>query len=140
MSFSAAYPLRFAHCDMAGIAYYPRLFELVDAAVEDWTAATLGMDRRTMHGDLGLGLPTVDLHADFIAPARLGETLDIAVVATRLGDSSAGFRIEATVDGAPRFTVRATQVLMHLGSKRPHPWPDDLRRRIAAILEPEAPE
>src|SRR3546814_2977606 len=72
-------PVRFAHCDPAGIAYFPRLFELVDAAVEEWTAAAVGVARAEMHGPLRLGLPTVDLHATFAAPCRLGETLEIAV-------------------------------------------------------------
>lgn len=136
MSFTAHYPLRFGHCDMAGIAYYPRLLELVDAAVEDWTAAMLGVDRRTMHGEMALGLPTVSLTADFTAPAQLGQMLDIAVIVTRLGKSSIDFRIEASVNGSPRFTIRATQVLMHLETRRPHPWPADLRGRIVTILEP----
>ena len=35
MTFTTRTPLRFAHCDPAGIAYYPRYFEIVDAAAHD---------------------------------------------------------------------------------------------------------
>ena len=80
--FRTSLPLRFAHCDPAGIAYYPRYFELCDAAIEDWTAAVLGISRREMHVDRGLGLPTVTLTADFAMPSRLGDMLDFTITVT----------------------------------------------------------
>ncbi|TKD50530.1 acyl-CoA thioesterase [Sphingomonas baiyangensis] len=131
------YPLRFAHCDSAGIAYYPRLFELTDAAIEDWTPAVLGFDRRTMHQSRGLGLPTVDLHADFTAPARLGELLSFDVALRRVGGSSIDLSVEVQCEGAPRFAVRLTQVLMDLAGAVPVAWPDDLRARLMNAKEPE---
>ena len=125
-----ALPVRFAHCDPAGIAYFPRLFELVDAAVEEWTAAVL-VPRAQMHGPLRLGLPTVDLHATFTAPCRLGETVDIAVDHAEVGAASIVLTATATVAAAPRFAVTLKQVLMNLDTARPAPWPAELRARLA---------
>jgi len=135
--FSVTYPLRFAHCDPAGIAYYPRYFELCDAAIEDWTAAILGVDRRTMHIDLGLGLPTVDLKASFTAMSRLGDLLDISVSVERVGRSSIDLAIDVSSAGEPRFGVRYTQVLTSLTESRAVPWPDDLRERLDAAARKE---
>lgn len=135
--FSVTYPLRFAHCDPAGIAYYPRYFELCDAAIEDWTAEVLGVDRRTMHIDLGLGLPTVDLKASFTAMSRLGDLLDISVSVERVGRSSIDLAIDVSSAGEPRFGVRYTQVLTSLTESRAVPWPDDLRQRLDAAARKE---
>lgn len=130
MSFVHHTAIRFAHCDPAGIAYYPRLFELVDAAIEDWTAAVLGIDRAAMHQRDRLGLPTVDLHAQFEAPCRLGEPLDIAVDVTSVGGSSVDLRTTATSAGTPRFAATLKQVLMNLDSARATAWPDAWRARL----------
>ncbi|MGB3846741.1 MAG: thioesterase family protein [Sphingopyxis sp.] len=128
--FETSLPLRFAHCDPAGIAYYPRYFELCDAAIEDWTAAVLGIDRRTLHLDMGLGLPTVSLHADFAVPSRLGDRLDFTVAVTRVGRSSIDLAVDVACAGTPRFAVRFTQVLTNLAEGSSHAWPPDLLERL----------
>src|SRR3546814_13772262 len=79
------------------MSYFPRLFELVDAAVEEGTAAAVGVARAEMHGPLRLGLPTVDLHATFAAPCRLGETLEIAVAHGEVGGASVVLTATVTV-------------------------------------------
>ena len=128
--FETSLPLRFAHCDPAGIAYYPRYFELCDAAIEDWTAAVLGIDRRTLHLEMGLGLPTVSLHADFAAPSRLGDRLDFTVAVTRVGRSSVDLTVDIASTGTPRFAVRFTQVLTDLAEGTSRAWPPDLLERL----------
>lgn len=133
MSFRASYPVRFAHCDAAGIGYYPRLLELVDAAVEDWTAATLGVDRAEMHGRRGLGLPTVDLRTRFERPCRLGERLSVAVDVREVGGASVVLVVTATVEGDPRFAAELTQVLMRLDAAKATPWPEEWRGRLHAV-------
>lgn len=128
--FETSLPLRFAHCDPAGIAYYPRYFELCDAAIEDWTAAVLGIDRRTMHQDMGFGLPTVNLQADFAEPSRLGDQLDFTVAVTRVGRSSIDLAVDISSAGQPRFAVRYTQVLTDLAEGNSRVWPPDLLDRL----------
>ena len=128
--FRLTLPLRFAHCDPAGIAYYPRLLELADAAIEDWTAAVLGVPRRTMHLELGLGMPTVDLRADFAATSRLGDPLDFAVAVERVGRSSVGLSVEVACAGERRFGVRYAQVLVRAATGHAEPWPAEWRARL----------
>ena len=133
--FTVTYPLRFGHCDPAGIAFYPRYFELCDATIEDWTAAVLGLDRRTMHLDRKLGLPTVSLHADFSRASRLGDQLRFTVCTTRVGNSSLDLTLTVTCDGEPRFVARYTLVLTNLVTFQPAPWPDHLRERLMKEVE-----
>ncbi len=135
MTFRGSLPVRFADCDPAGIAYFPRLLALVDAAVEDWTAHALGVDRQGLHIGMRLGLPTVTLETEFMSPARLGDRLDIAVRVTRLGTSSLALAVTASIVGRPCLEARLVQVLTNLETMRPAPWPESWRARICPINE-----
>jgi acyl-CoA thioesterase FadM len=63
--------VRWAHTDPAGIVFYPRYFEMINALVEDWFAGPLGCDFETLHGEFGTGVPTVSIECEFVRPARL---------------------------------------------------------------------
>lgn len=133
--FTVTLPLRFGHCDPAGIAFYPRYFELCDAAIEDWTAAVLGQDRRTLHLDLKLGLPTVSLQADFSKASRLGDQLAFAIRTRRVGNSSVDLDLTVTSDGETRFLARYTMVLIDLVTLQATSWPAPLRERLNKEVE-----
>lgn len=132
-TFSVRRRVRFADCDPAGIAYYPRYFEICDGAVEDWCESVLEVPRRLLHLDLGFGLPTVDVHATFSAPSYLGDWLDITIDVTSVGRTSFSFDLKATSDGEPRFSASFVQVLMDQKSRRPVPWPEEWRPRLLAV-------
>lgn len=134
MTFRRTFPLRFAHCDPAGIAYYPRYFEICDAAIEDWTEAVIGVPRRVMHLEMGLALPTVTLSAEFTAVSRLGDPLDISLDVTTVGNSSVGLRAEVESSGERRFAVSYKQVLMTMASGEALAWPAEWRTRLEREL------
>ncbi|MES2987793.1 MAG: thioesterase family protein [Pseudomonadota bacterium] len=133
MTFTVQTPLRFAHCDPAGIAYYPRYFEIVDAAVEDWTEVALGVSRAAMHRDMELGTPAVDLHASFAAISRHGDLLDVAIAVREVGRTSLTLAARVTSGGELRFEVTLKIVLMDMTSMKAVPWPDDWRARLEAM-------
>lgn len=137
-AFVSHHRVRFAHCDPAGIAYYPRLLEICDGAIEDWTAEVLGVPRRVLHLELELALPTVDLQATFVTPVRLGETLTIATAVGEVGRSSVALTIDARCDDERRFSVAYRQVLMGMREARARAWPEDWRLRLleARAVEP----
>lgn len=137
MAFLRQELVRFQHCDPAGIVFYPRAFEMINATVEDWFAS-LGMPFARMHGPEGHGVPTAEISAAFRHPMRLGETLDLALRLVRLGRSSAGVQVTASCAGAPRFEARSTLVWVNMDTGRPAPWPEELRARMAAQLEDPA--
>lgn len=135
MTFRVSLPVRFADCDPAGIAYFPRLLALVDAAVEDWTAQALGVDRQRLHAGMRLGLPTVTLETEFLAPARLGDRLAFDVRVTRVGTTSLALAVSAAIDDRICLEARLVQVLTHLDTMRPSPWPESWRARICPLSE-----
>jgi 4-hydroxybenzoyl-CoA thioesterase len=70
MPFSTNVTVRFAHVDAAAIVFYPCYFEMMNGAVEDWFAS-LGWDFRAMHVVRQMGVPTVKLECEFMAPSPL---------------------------------------------------------------------
>lgn len=138
MSFISRQRVRFADCDPAGIAYFPRLLALLDAAIEDWTPVATGVSRGDMHRLHGFGLPTGSLQTRFSAPARLEEQLDIRVRLRRVGHSSIGLDADVRCGGTARFSATLDQVLVQLADGRPHAWPPAWRARLDASLEAAA--
>lgn len=137
MPFVFRTPIRFAHVDAAGIVFYPRYFEMLNAAFEDWVADVAGVDFATLHLGRRIGTPMVTVEATFEQPGRLGEMLDIALVLTRLGKSSLTIEARFTVDGAPRLRAGLTSVCMDLETARAMPWPEEMRARMEPMVAPD---
>lgn len=135
MAFTVTTPIRFAHVDAAGIVFYPRYFELLNGAFEDWFAQVAGADFATLHLDRRIGTPMVNVEATFEHPGRLGELLEIELTLERLGASSLTMAARFTVGGAPRLRARLTSVCMNLDTARAMPWPEDLRPAMERELE-----
>lgn len=132
MTFTSRQDVRFAHVDAAGIVFYPRYFEMLNAAVEDYFAQDVGVDFRTMHMDQGLGVPTVKLEAEFVAPSRLGDALDFGLAAARVGRSSLDLAITVRCSEEVRFRARAVLVCMDLTTGRSVEWPAGMRPQATA--------
>lgn len=126
-------PVRFAHVDAAGIVFYPRFFEMLNAAVEDWFAA-LGRDFRSLHLEDRIGTPTVRLEADFLAPAMLGEELAIALTPVKVGTSSCVYRFAFESGGTLRLKGEGVLVCMDLDAQRSRPWPEAIGAALRAGL------
>jgi len=132
MTWVRSYPLKFAHCDPAGIAYYPKLLELLDGAIEEWTADVIGVARHVMHRDLARGMPTVTMAARFGAVCFHGDVLRCALTISGVGRSSIDFTIDVTSAEATRFAVDYRQVLVDQTTRRSVVWPDAWRARLEA--------
>lgn len=68
----------FGDCDPAGIVFFPNYFRWVDAASRqffDACGVPSWCDLELVHGIIGT--PLVSVTADFAAPARYGEQLDV---------------------------------------------------------------
>ncbi|ABQ67188.1 acyl-CoA thioesterase [Rhizorhabdus wittichii] len=132
MTFVSRQQVRFAHVDAAGIVFYPRYFEMLNAAVEDYFAEVVGVGFAEMHGQRRLGVPTVRLETDFAAPSRLGDLLDFELRVTAVGRSSLGLSVAVRCGADVRISMSVTLVCMDLDAGRALPWPDDMRSAIAA--------
>ena len=124
--------VRFGDCDPAGIVFYPRYFEMFNNLVEDWCAHGLGTSFRELHQKRGLGLPTISIQTDFVAPSRLGDMLRAELQVEKLGGASLTVAITLMgEDGAVRVRASLVLVLMELNTMRATRIPDAMRARIA---------
>lgn len=118
--------VRFGDCDPAGIVYFPVIFDWMHQAMEDWFDRGLGVPYATVIGERRIGFPAVHSEADFHAPCRLGETLEIALSVGRIGRTS--LQLDYAV--ADRATARTVVAVVDLDTLRPIPLPEDLRTRM----------
>ena len=133
-AFAVEVPIRFAHCDPAGIVFFPRYFEMVNQTVEDWFAGPLGCSFKALHLDQGMGVPTARFETEFRKPSRLEEVLRFSLEVERIGRSSCILLIQARCDGELRASFRQTLVFVDLASMKSTSWPAELRARIAAFV------
>jgi len=131
--------VRYSHCDPGGIVYFPRFFDMFNAALEDWFAQALdcpwGDD---LMGRRNLSIPTLAIRAEFLCASRLGETLEYAVRPTRLGRSSFTVALSGGLSGAERLRAEWTMCVVSAGTFRPVPIPEDLRARMQLLLQSSA--
>lgn len=135
MLFTKSTPIRFRHCDPAGIVFYPRYFEMLNDLVEDWFAE-LGWDFASLHGNKNEGIPTLKLEAAFLAPSRLGEELLFSLELLSLGSSSFDLGYSASCQGELR--LRAKAKLVYISSQdglKSTPIPAELRERMLPYLK-----
>ena len=134
LSFKVQYPIRFSHCDPAGIVYFPRFFDLLHDAMEDWFTNGLGERFSDLVMSKGMGTPTVSTHCDFISPARFGDVLTIELSILRLGTASVELLFQASVQHRACFRCRHTICLFDRTTLKAVPIPEDLRARMQAYL------
>jgi 4-hydroxybenzoyl-CoA thioesterase len=128
--FSVEYPILFSHCDPAGIVYFPRLFDLLHRAMEDWFTFGLGERFADFIMKKGLGIPTVGTKVDFVGPARFGDLLRIELRVLKLGRSSIELGIDAFVGEQPCFKARHTVCCFAQDTLKAVSIPDELRGRM----------
>lgn len=126
--------VRFGHCDPAGIVFYPRYFEMLNALVEDWFTEGLGVDYAQLLGPRRTGMPSVHLAANFKRISRMGDWLTQRIAIRKLGRSS--LRLAIAFDGDDGLRVAFEQVLVctSLDSHAAIPFPDDLRAALERAL------
>ncbi|HEY2660652.1 MAG TPA: thioesterase family protein [Caulobacteraceae bacterium] len=135
--FTTPITVRFKHCDPAGIAFYPRLFEFANDTVEAWFAA-MGVGFPELIGERGLGVPTVSAKAQFLKPCRYGETLEGQLRPTILGERSMDLRLVlAGREGEARAEFDITLVCVDKAAVIARPWPEDVRVAVQAWLARE---
>ena len=128
--FHATRIVRFAHCDPAGIIFYPRYFDLIHEVKEDWFRDALDWSFAKSIVAMKKGFPIVRLTSEFHAPSRLGEELGIVLSVPRLGRSSIAIDYEVSCGGERRADMHTVVVQVDLTDGRSRPIDDELRERI----------
>ena len=138
MPFTATHTVRFGDCDPAGIVFYPRYYEMLNATIEEWFATRLAWSFGEIHGPMEMGVPTVAHETRFLKPSRLADRLDFTLTPVRLGRSSVTLAVEATCAHEPRVHFTTTLVWYAKDDGRPRPWPDELRAGIDREMQGDA--
>ncbi|MDO9596321.1 MAG: alpha/beta fold hydrolase [Azoarcus sp.] len=129
--------IRFSHCDPAGIVFYPRYVELFNEVVEDWFADGIGIDFHALHEDHGLGIPTVRLEVEYLAPSRYGDLLTFRLRVAEIGNASLKLEISASAGEHLRVRAQLKVVLASMETLRPVPITEEFwRPKFAAYLKP----
>ncbi len=133
-TFSIQEKVRFQHCDFAGIVFYPRYCEMINATVEDWFDL-LKLPFLKMH-ELGYGIPTNSLQIQFHAPARLNDMLTKHLTVTKIGNSSVTLKLTFT-NADNTVILEAENILVFVVIDKtkntilPTPWFKELRENMA---------
>ena len=70
--------MHWGDCDAARVVWFPKFLEWVEEAEEEMFAA-LGHPRSQLLERFNFGMPRVELHTDFHAPARAGDALRVGI-------------------------------------------------------------
>ena len=87
--FTRSVPVRFSHCDPAGIVYFPHYFDMFNGLIEDWYGEELGYDYASLIMDSQYPFPFVHIECDFKIPSRMGDVIELTLLVDRIGRSSA---------------------------------------------------
>ena len=126
-------PVRFTHTDPAGYVFFPRFFEMFQAAVEDWFSYGMGVNYADLILEKGIGLPTAHAECDFKAPVKLGELIEFTLTLEKLGTSSITIIIAGRVNGEERLRAKLVLVAIELVNGRPVPLSDLLRKKMESF-------
>ena len=129
-AFTRSVPVRFSHCDPAGIVYFPHYFDMFNGLIEDWYGEELGYDYAGLIADSQYAFPFVHIECDFKIPSRMGDVIQLTLLVDRIGRSSLGIAIVCHRDGLERLRARMVTAMMSLETGQPVPLPQLLRDKI----------
>jgi 4-hydroxybenzoyl-CoA thioesterase len=88
--------IEWGHCDPAGIVFNPRFFEFFDTNTWMLFEKALGVKQSDLAATYGIvGIALVDARANFLKPAKFGDTIEIASRITEFRRSS--FDVQHTI-------------------------------------------
>ena len=126
-------PVRFTHTDPAGYVFFPKFFEMFQAAVEDWFNYGLKVNYADLILEKGIGLPTAHTECDFKAPCKLGELIEFTLTLEKLGTSSITIVFTGRVNGEERLRAKSVLVAIRLTDGRPVPLNRELRKKLESF-------
>lgn len=124
--------VRYHEVDQQGILFNGRYFEIADVGHTEfmrdigWTYAQLN--------DAGADPSVVRLEADFSAPARFDDILDVEVVCLRVGRSSFVLQTRISREADGLAVITATHVNVDANAELSRPLPEELADALRAAI------
>ncbi|XDA97478.1 tol-pal system-associated acyl-CoA thioesterase [Sulfitobacter sp. LCG007] len=110
--------------DMGGIVYHANYLRYIERARSDWVRG-MGIDQMEMRAE-GRVFAVRRIEADYLAPARLDEILEVETTVVAAGPARMGMRQEISRDGKIIFRADVTLVCIGQGGQ-PVRLPAELR-------------
>ena len=129
-AFTRSVPVRFSHCDPAGIVYFPHYFDMFNGLIEDWYGEELGYDYAKMIMESQYAFPFVHIECDFNIPSRIGDVIELILLVEHVGHSSLGIVIVCHRDGLERLRARMVAAMISLKTGKSVSLPQALRDKI----------
>jgi 4-hydroxybenzoyl-CoA thioesterase len=130
--------IEWGDCDPAGIVFFPRYFQMLDASTTALFERALGMTKFQFLKAYGIiGYPVVDVRARFILPSRFSDVVEIETTIGELRRSSFLVNHRLLKDGELALEGSETRVWAIRDETDPdrirsHPIPPDVIARLTA--------
>lgn len=134
-AFERTVRVRFAHCDPAGIVFFPQYLVMLNNLVEDWVSEALGVPYAELIGRRRTGLPTISLNCEFTAVSRMGEDVTMGLSLEQVGTKSITLQHGCRRNDELRMRVRQVLVFTSLDTHRAIDIPADLRAALERFTQ-----
>lgn len=134
MAFSTRLTVNFGDTDPAGLVYFPNIFHYCHIAMERFFSEVCGVPYNSLVGDQRLGFPTANISAEFNAPLRYGDVVNIDVNVSEVGNKSMSFSYKiSNCHGVVCAEVSQVVVAMDLKTHLSVGIPDSIRERVTGL-------
>ena len=127
--------VRFGDVDAAGIAYYPRIYDMIHRAFEEMWGGHMGIHYYDLVARDGVGFPLAHSEVDFKSPLRFGDRPTVEITCFKVGRSSLGIHQIFSVGERVCVDAHMTVVCVELEGLVSTPIPDAYRAKFEELLE-----
>lgn len=124
---SSKHTFRHGQCDPAGIVYTPEFFNVFNQVIEAWFCECLALSYYDILGRRRTGLGYVNAHADFFAPVKMGEEIEIFLRVVKIGRTSYALELNGMIGDTEAQRGRFTTVTTDLETHKSVEIPRDIR-------------
>lgn len=130
--------IEWGDCDAAGIVYYPRYVEYLDACTNALFAAAGFPKPELIKKHDVVGFPMVELNVKYYVPSTFGENIDVVSTIARFGRSSLVVAHKVYKGEVLAIEASETRVLVgkhpdQPGALKSRPIPRDIIARFEAL-------
>ncbi|MBI4524951.1 MAG: acyl-CoA thioesterase [Deltaproteobacteria bacterium] len=139
MRYKTSLLVRFGDIDHAGVVYYPRFFNYLHMAFEDFFRDGLGQPFHEIVDRRKIGFPIVHAESDFMTVLKYGDRIQLEVYLVRAGRSSLTFGFDVIREEGEILAARAriTNATIDRTTFRAIPCPEDLKALFLRYYEPD---
>jgi 4-hydroxybenzoyl-CoA thioesterase len=114
------FTVEWGHCDPAGIVFNSRFFEMFDASTWQMFEAALQVKPHELAGAFGIiGIPLVDVRANFIRAVKFGDVVDMTSRVSEFRRSS--FDVEHRLSVAGELAVEGGETRVWASRRKDDP-------------------